>query len=223
MARPFLRQSELLTPGDLAGADIDLAGGGCLGGGIVILLCKMGCGIENRITVTDPDVCEPHNLPGQWFRASDVAARRPKVEALAEMAQTVCERRIETRRERFTGAEARRLGSVVILAVDGIEERAAIWRNLKHRRDVGLLVDARMGGEIVEVHALIPGRDPHVLYERSLHDPKESFHEPSGRRAIASTALAGAALVGSLLCAYVKGREFPRRLDLDLRNFWLET
>lgn len=222
MSLPFDRQSDLLTPEDLAGVDIDLVGAGALGGAILICLVKIGCGVANSIRVTDPDACEPRNLPAQWFRASDAGSRRPKVEALAETIETLCGCRIEAARARFTGAEERHLGPVVILSVDRIEERTEIWSRLRGRRDVKLLVDARMGADVVEVHTLILDRDPHELYERSLHDPADSFREPCTRRSIASTALGAAAFVGSLLRAYVKGLDFPRRVVFDFRNFWIE-
>ncbi len=202
--------------------DIDLVGAGALGGAILVCLAKIGCGNANRIRVTDPDACEPRNLPAQWFRAADAGSRRPKVVAVAETIESACGCRVEAVRGRFTGAEQRRVGPVVILSVDSIEERAAIWSRLRDRRDVKLLVDARMGADVVEVHALLFGQDPHEVYERSLHDPADSFREPCTRRSIASTALGAAALVGSLFRAFVKGLDFPRRVVFDFRNFWIE-
>ena len=57
------------------------------------------------------------------------------------------------------GAEERRLGPIVVLAVDSLAERAAIWANLKQRDDVRLLIDARAGAEVVEIRALDLERD----------------------------------------------------------------
>lgn len=201
--------------------DVDRAGAGALGKAILIRLVKIGCGIADRITVTNPDTCEPHNLPAQWFRAGHASSRRPKVAALAETIESVCGCRIEPVRARFTGSEGR-LGPVLILSVDSIEERAGIWSRLRNRRDVRFLVDARTGADVVKVHALVLGRDPHEVYERSLHDPADSFRDPCTHRSIASTALGAAAFVGSLLRAYVKGRHFSRHLVFDFRNFWIE-
>ena len=81
----FLRQREILTPEDLAPYDVDLVGGGSLGGAILLGACKMGLGVLNRITVTDHDHCTTHNLPTQWFGPQHVRLEQYKVEALEEM------------------------------------------------------------------------------------------------------------------------------------------
>jgi hypothetical protein len=220
---PFLRQLDLVTPENLAHLDVDIVGAGSLGGACVLCLGKMGFGLRNRITVTDFDRCEAHNLPTQWFRPSDVSLTRPKVEALAELAAWVLDREVETIEDRFTGAEERRLGPIVVLAVDSLAERAAIWSRLKRRDDVRLLVDARAGAEVVEVHALDLARDrgaEREAYEASLVG--EPFQEPCTRRSIAYTTLGAASFVGSVVRAWVRGDDFARRVTFDFRNFWVE-
>ena len=151
---PYFRQQEILPPADLEGIDIDIVGAGSLGGAILICVCKMGFGVRNRITVTDFDHCEEQNLATQWFRSSHVALEQPKVDALAEMVALTGETEIVAVRERFSGAEPRPLGPVVVLAVDSLEERRGIWRSLAKRDDVRFLVDARMGAEVLEIHSL---------------------------------------------------------------------
>jgi molybdopterin/thiamine biosynthesis adenylyltransferase len=216
----FHRQRDLLTPADLDHLDVDLVGAGSLGGAVLLCLGKMGFGVRTRMTVTDFDRCEEHNLPTQWFRASDVTMGRAKVEALADTAAWVLDREIESVAERFTGAEARRLGTIVVLAVDTLEERRRIWTNLARREDVRFLVDVRAGAEVVEVFALVLRADDRAPYEESLAG--EPFREPCTRRSIAYTALGAAALVGSVIRSWVRGHAFPRHLVFDFRNFWVE-
>ena len=223
MQPEFLRQQDLLIPGQLRDENIDIVGAGSLGGAILLALCKMGCGIENRVTVTDFDTCKIHNLPTQWFRSSHAKTNWPKVHALAEAVELLCERRIETQLGRFSGAEERPLGPVLILAVDSIEERTRIWKNVKVRSDVRFLLDARMGAEVVEIRAVVLGRDAHDVYEESLHDPAQSFAEPCTRRAIVYTSLGAAGFVASLFRSYARGLPFPRYVAFDFRNFFLET
>lgn len=231
----FDRQRDLLTPADLDHLNVDLVGAGSLGGAILLCLGKMGFGVRTRVTVTDFDRCEEHNLPTQWFRPGDVLLNRSKVEALSDTAQWVLDFEIVPVAERFTGAEARRLGPIVVLAVDSLAERRAIWENLKARDDVRLLVDARAGGEVGEVHALELGcgRDHRgvggaggdraeagAAYEASLEG--EAFEEPCGQRSIAYTTIGTAALVGSVIRSWVRGDAFARRVTFDFRNFWVE-
>ena len=221
--REFLRQQDLLTPEDLRGADVDIVGGGSLGGAILLCLCKMGCGLANRVTITDHDLCEPHNLPTQWFRTSHTILGRSKVEALADTVGFLCERQITTRRDRFSGAERRRVGPVVILAVDSIEERSRIWKGLARRDDVQLLIDARMGAEVLEIRAFVFGQDDPESYSGTLHSPEESFREPCTRRAIMYTPFGAAAFVGSLFRSWAASSPFPRYLAFDFGNFMMEA
>lgn len=218
-----MRQQDLITPDHLAGLDIDLAGAGSLGGAIVLALCKMGCGLANIVRLSDPDVCEIQNLPTQWFRKSHVVLREPKALAVAEMVQLLCERTIEPRCEALTGMEPRPLGPIVILAVDSIEERAKIWGNLSRRQDVRLLIDARMGVEIVEIHAVVLGEDSSEVYASSLHAPEESLVEPCTRRAVVYTTFGAAAFVASLVRAHACREPFPRYVAFDFRHFMVNT
>jgi hypothetical protein len=173
--------------------------------------------------VTDFDICKTHNLTTQWFRPSDVLVERPKVEALAEMVGWVCDRDIDAVNGRFSGTENRPIGPIVILAVDSLDERRRIWSHVKTRRDVELLVDARMGAEVLEVHAVGSRQDERLAYENSLDDQGASFEEPCTRRGILYTVMGAAAIVGSLLRAHARSEPFPRQVAMDFRNFFIEV
>lgn len=220
MQPDFFRQRDLITPDDLRDLDMDVVGAGMLGGAVLLCLLKMGFGLGSRVRVTDFDRCEAHNLPTQWFRSGDVLLRRPKVDALADLAAWVADREIVAAAGRFTGEEPHPIGPIVVLAVDSLEERARIWAGLRERKDVRLLVDVRAGAEVVEVHALEPGRAAAEPFERSLEG--EAAEEPCTRRAIAYAPFAAAALVGSIVRAWVRGDPFPARVTMDVRNFWIE-
>ena len=217
----FTRQQDLLTPDDTDGMHVDLVGAGALGGAVLLCLGKMGFGMRSRLTVTDFDRCEEHNLPTQWFRPGDVALGRAKVEALADTALWVLGREVIAVDARFRGDEPRALGPIVILAVDTLAERAALWARLKGRPEVRLVVDVRAGAEVVEVHAVDARRDDPAEYEAGL--AAGPFEEPCTRRAVFYGALGAAALAGSVVRSWVKGEAFPRRVTLDLRNFWIDA
>ncbi len=196
-----------------------VVGAGALGGSILLCLCKMGFGISNRITVTDFDHCEFRNLATQWFRSSDVLMSQSKVQALGEMVSWICEREIHPVQDRFTGAEKRKLGPVVILAVDSLQVRLDIWNQLRKRDDVELLLDARMGAEVLEVFSLDPragdSSPAYRSYEQSLQRPEQAVQEPCTRRGILYTTLGAAAFVGSILRAHAQGTTYPRYLAFD--------
>ncbi len=218
----FLRQAGLLTPEHLRGLHVDVVGAGALGGSSAVALCKAGCGRTNRVTVTDFDVCEEHNLPTQWFLRSHVLTKSPKVDAVAETVALLTDVEIVPVRARFTGGEERRLGPVVILAVDSLAERRRIWGRLKGRRDISLLIDARMGAEILDLYALQPGTDFVAAYERSLDDG-EPLREPCTERAVVYTVVGAAGFVASIVKAFARGEPFPRQLMCDFRHFLLRA
>ena len=188
----------------------------------MICIVKMGFGIENRVRITDFDLCEIHNLGTQWFRLSHVELKQPKVEALAEMCQWICGRQIAIVHERFTGAEDRPIGPVVIVAVDSLEERRNIWDKIKERDDVRFLIDARMGAEVTEIFAVDLEQDDTSAYERSLDPGNEPYEEECTRQAILYTVLGAASFVGSMLRAYSREESFPRHLVFDFRNFMID-
>jgi molybdopterin/thiamine biosynthesis adenylyltransferase len=216
----FLRQRELLDPQSLDHLHLDLVGAGALGGAILLCLCRMGFGVYSRITLTDFDRCEEHNLGSQWFRESDVALGRLKTEALADLAAWITDREITTFATRFTGAEERRLGPIVILAVDSLEERKRIWSRLRSRDDVRLLIDARAAADVVEVWTVDPRGPATAEYDESLEG--EAYEEPCTRRMIAYGPLFAASLVGSLLRAWVRRDPYSARLTADLRSFRID-
>ena len=220
----YLRHRDIFPPLDAEDRDLDLVGAGALGGAILLALVKMGFGVLNRITLTDFDVCEMHNLSNQWFRRSHVLLGQSKVEALAEMVAWIGERNLVPVKARFTGAESRTVGPVVILAVDSLEERARVWERLRRRDDARFLVDARMGAEVLEIHALDLRQDDGEAYARSLQVPEgDAFEQPCTERAIFYTVLGGGAFVGSILRAWYRGEPYPRHVVFDFRNFLLQT
>src|SRR5262249_29216981 len=85
------------------------------------------------------------------------------------------------------------------------------------------LIDARMGAEVAEIHALAVGRDPVEAYAASLHRPEESLAEPCTHRAVVYTTLGTAGFVASLVRAFARGEPFPRYVAVDFRSFMLTT
>ncbi len=220
----FARHADIFTPHDIEDRDLDIVGGGALGGAVLLTLTKMGFRVLNTITVTDFDQCTMHNLSNQWFRRTHVLLGQAKVDALAEMVAGIGERNLNTVKDRFTGSESRPVGPVVIVAVDSLEERARIWRNLAQRQDVDLLIDARMGVEVLEIHTVDLRRDDTAAYERSLEVPEgDAYEEPRGCRAIIYTVLGAAAFVGSILRAWCRDEPFPRHVLFDFRNYLMEV
>jgi len=105
----------------------------------------MGCG---NITVYDHDTAEEHNLPNQFALVSCLG--QPKVEALKALAEQLAEVEIRGISERYRG---QRLEGVIICAVDSMDARGVIWKNVKGNRRVQLYLDARMRAARRQAHS----------------------------------------------------------------------
>lgn len=142
---------------------VTVIGVGSVGSYVVHGLAKMGV---TQITVYDPDFVESHNIPMSIYRPCDLA--RPKVEALKDIVEEATGVIIKTHHVAYDGAP---LKGVVIVCVDTMEARQAIWRSIKNALtvDVPIMLDTRVSAELVWVFAIDPeDPDDAELYEIHL-------------------------------------------------------
>lgn len=210
----YWRQLDLVTPEQLA-VPITVVGVGGIGSPTALALAKMGC---SNLTVYDPDVVEPHNLPNQFYRLQDVG--RAKVHAIRELIKA------------FTGLEvvavqetvqAQRLHGVVISAVDSMAARQAIWREaIRFRASVQLYVDARMGAEVCRIYSVRP-TDPEDVraYEQTLYTDDQATPESCTAQAIIYNVLTVAGLIANQVKKYATADSLARELIFDLKTLTL--
>jgi threonine dehydrogenase-like Zn-dependent dehydrogenase len=143
----WLRQRGVVDEG-FRERKVVVAGVGAVGRQVALMLAVMGV---KRVLLVDPDVVEEVNVGSQGYHACDVG--KNKVDAVmmdvAEWddgdwgmvwAGRVGKVEVEDLRERDT----------VFLCVDSMAARKQIWKYCC-RMQVGLVVDGRMGGEVVRV------------------------------------------------------------------------
>lgn len=216
VAVDYWRQVDLIRPEQLA-FPVTVVGVGGIGSPVALALAKMGC---PRLTLYDPDVIEPHNLPSQLYRVRDVG--RPKVEALAEILRDYAPVDVTPIQAPVDG---QRLEGVVISAVDSMAAREAIWRgSVRFRGVVPLYVDARMGGEVGRVLAVRPADPDQVrAYEATLYGDEAAVDDPCTAQAIVYNTLGIAALVANQVKRFA--RDEPVELDtiLDFATLSLLT
>ncbi len=209
----FWRQQGLLPPSALEDVTVHLIGAGGIGSPTALTLAKMG--IPNMI-IWDDDTVEQHNLPNQLYRWQDLD--QPKAEALRGMLAEFAATRVETRTERYTET-SEPLSGIVVCAVDSMAARQSIWNRVKGNPDIPLYVEARMGAEVLRVHAVDPNDDDSVAwYETTLYDDSEAIEAPCTAGAIIYTVMAAAALIGDLVKRHVRQESYPREVILDLIN-----
>ena len=205
MGMDFHRQLEVLDQPRLAKIPITVIGAGAIGSCTVLALAKSGA---ERITVYDDDSIEAHNLPNQWYRLADLG--RPKVEALKELVRDMTGVEIDVRNTRFEGQGAT---EVTICAVDSMDIRIALWRQLHPRPQ--LYIDARMGAEVGKVHCVGQFGS---WYDETLYPSSEALHAPCTARATMYCASGLAAFIASQVANYASDRPTRAELTVDFRN-----
>jgi molybdopterin/thiamine biosynthesis adenylyltransferase len=204
----YWRQADLIPPEALA-TPVTVIGAGGIGSPVALALAKMGC---RSLTLYDPDVVEPHNLPNQFYRLRDVG--RPKVEALAELLGEFAASDVRAVPETVAGQP---LQGMVISGVDSMESRKRIWQeSVRFRAAVPLYIDARMGAQVCRVLTVRPVDPDDVRwYEATLYPDEEANEEPCTARAIIYTALGLASLVANQVKRHALGEDYERDLLVD--------
>jgi hypothetical protein len=210
----YWRQLDLVTPAELK-LPITLVGAGGIGSPTALALAKMGC---SRLTVYDPDLVEPHNLPNQFYRLEDSA--RPKVEALRDLIRAFTGLEIVSIQE---AVSRQPLSGVVISGVDSMSARQEIWHgSIRYRADVELYIDARMGAEVCRIYSIRPSDPEHVrAYELTLYNDDQASADACTAQAIIYNVLSIAGLIANQVKKYAKGEHLDREVILDLKTLTL--
>lgn len=200
--------------------EVTLVGAGRSGG----LIARTAAMLGFPLRLYDFDRLAPENQGRQLYRRRDIAARRAKVRALrAEVRAIVPAAPVRVHVERFTASEEQPHSPCIVLAVDSMRERRAIWDRLRDDVHWLLMLDVRIGPGRVRLHEVRRTGDGDCDdYAASLHDdPEEPGPPPCAQDSTAHAAAAAAALVAGALCAFVDGTARPRWIAVDLdRAHW---
>jgi len=212
----YWRQLDLVSPSDLD-FDVYLIGVGGLGSPIAMALAKMGC---QKLTFFDHDNVEPHNLPNQLYRMSDVDT--PKVDALASILREYVDAQITPINELVT---QRTFNGVVVSAVDSMAARRTIWQNcVRYKAGVKLYIDARMGGEVGRILTVSPTNPIAVAaYEGTLFSDEEGSQELCTAQATIYSTFGVASLVANQVKRFARSETQTYEHIIDFATSMLLT
>ena len=213
----FKGQKGIVTPIELI-FPISIVGAGGIGSWTVFALAKMGC---LSLTVIDFDKVEEHNVPSQLYAPQDVGLS--KVDALQKIIRTFTGTVIipfSGKMQEFV-ASGLHLGSVVICAVDSMEERKKIWEIVKPMfGEVSLYIDARMGGEQLRVFCISPfNADSIVKYQKNMESVTKVDPTPCTEKTIIYNTFMVGACVASIVKKYAKRQSVDFEYNFDCSNF----
>lgn len=208
----FIRQIGILDPEEII-FPVTVIGAGGIGSFLVPVLAKMGC---KRITVYDPDTIEDLNLPNQMFDTDDIG--KYKVDALRDIVKRQTGTEITAVKSLFPSGD--NLKGIVISGVDSMESRLNIWDHLQSDSNIKLYVDARLGGEVIEILTIRPTfREDRKFYKQFLFPDNEAAELPCTARNIIYNGAVIAGLVASQVKKWIRQEDYPRRVSFCLKTF----
>lgn len=202
----FKRQLDLVKPTDLE-FPILVIGAGGIGSWTTFALTKMGC---TNITVVDFDTVETHNLPSQLYKTTQIGLY--KVNALKDNLVEYTDIEITPVVGKIQDVK-KDLGEfqVIIVAVDSLKERKAIWETFKDDK-WDMFIDARMGGELFRVITLSPAFPEGIeKYVKNLNSKKKPHIENCSARAVVYNVF----LIGGTIAATVKKFAKEENIQVD--------
>lgn len=234
----FSQSHKLLRPE--AVKSVTQIGIGAVGSWAVRMYAKMGV---RRVTIWDDDEVSDHNVPMSGYRPSDIA--RGKADALIEILagdfgialprgseepyrdwigrlvealRTEYGFEIVAHRRRYAGEP---LEGVVVMCVDSMESRHAVWAAVRDNPAVDLLVDTRTAAELLWVFAVCPlDPDDKEYYDHHVsYGSKEAEEHFCGQHGLMPVSLRAAGAVGSALTSWwMKGTKklHHKELVVDL-------
>lgn len=206
----YTRQELILSPEKAREAKVTVFGCGTVGSNVAVEAARLGIG---NFVLYDFDDVEPHNIPSQRFTKDDLGML--KVDATAAHIEEVSnDANVTTHNTKVTGPVI--VGSgIVVLAVDSMESRSAIYRVLKNQHGIDKILDFRMSGNVLQCYAFDPGQD---AYEHTLFDDADAEPAPCGGRTVSYTGALSGAIGANYIRKVLNEQPVPFSTVMDMES-----
>lgn len=210
MNNPFLRFSDVIPLEKIAPLKIAVVGAGGIGVPACLCLAKMGV---HSLHIWDNDNVGHENVGPQMYGNRVIG--RPKTLALGQFLKDQADWcNVSIHNERFVKQPgAFNEFDVVVAAVDSLEVRKEIWESINHDSRV-LLVDPRMGAEVLTVFSVIPQED-RAWYPNTLEGDAMEF--ACTAKATFHNGLVAGAMVAQAVKAWVTNERIYAETTFDMR------
>lgn len=192
-----VRQSDLI-PERCLNFRVGVIGCGAIGSHTVKALAQMGL---HDFVLFDDDTVSTENMASQGFSPKDLNSF--KVDVVNESIRAFSPNAtVDIQCTRFTEDHLDYNSpledcDIVIASVDSMEARKIIYKFCRVK-NIPVLIDPRMGAEILSLSVVMPNQDE--WYQNLLHSDENSVHEPCTAKATIYTAM----LLSGLVCKAVK-------------------
>ena len=194
------RSLSFYNPGVMSNPPVHIVGCGGIGSWTALAIAKMGL---SRLRLWDDDVVEEENIGCQAYGRDSIL--KEKVTALAELIiqQTTGEVDIRAMNQRVT--KETELNGIVIAAVDSMASRQVIFENCKNRSEVSLIIDGRLGGELIKVYTLNPHNPKHQVFWNTMwHSDENSSRLPCTGQQVVYVGLTIGAIIAEAVARYLR-------------------
>jgi len=212
MSNRFKNQERLIDHEAIKTTKFLVVGAGAIGSYVVATLAKMGM---RDCVVYDDDKIEDHNISNQLYPLYLVS--KPKVEALESVAFDYGEAAITPINERWSHDNARD-ADIIIVAVDDMDVRKAIWDYYKDRPHK-LFLEGRMAAQVFSVYGVEANNTAaKAYYETQLYPQSEAMPDRCGEKSIIYTVLQVSGQMLSQVKRFLMKEYRPTRVNYDCLN-----
>jgi hypothetical protein len=192
---------------------VSIIGCGSIGSFAALTLAKMGV---SSFHLWDGDVVGVENIGCQNFGWRHLGM--PKVEALRDIliSDSPVEAKDVVLHNEFVGLDTKLPKIITIVGVDSMTARHIIWEKLKEK--VPLIVDGRIGGQIVRVFNVLPTEEYSIYYEKYLVSEEQALELPCTQRNVAYVANMVQAVVGRAVRNFITNGRVEKEFGIDVET-----
>lgn len=206
---PFMRFSDTFDVDKMNALRVTIVGAGGIGAPSALALAKSGVKL---LRIYDFDDVSDENVGPQMYGPTHVGKK--KVDVLADFLKDQapwCE--VEAVGERFEGQKLD--CDIMVSAVDSLQTRKLIWRRVvQSSQKPKIVVDPRMGVEVLTVFCVEPGKDD-AWYAKTLEGV--AVEGRCTDKATFYTGLVAGALVSRTIRSFIANEHQTCEFTLDMR------
>ena len=193
---------------------VNIIGCGSIGSYAALTLAKMGV---QSFHLFDGDTVGEENIGCQNFGWEHLG--KLKVEALRDilLANSPAEAKNIKLYPEFVTATTRLPKVISIVGVDSMAARKLIWEKLKNR--VPLIVDGRIGGQVIRVFSVLPYEEYASYYEKYFVKDEDAYELPCTQRNVAYVANFVQAIVGRAIRNFIEKGTVEMEIGMDAETF----
>ncbi|MFA5558187.1 MAG: ThiF family adenylyltransferase [Methanofastidiosum sp.] len=212
MTDAYMRSVDIFNP--KKSRPVSIIGCGSIGSFAALTLAKMGV---QSFHLFDADTVGEENIGCQNFGWEHLG--KLKVEAVRDIlvANSPVKPENVYLHPEFVTFDTKLPKIITIVGVDSMTARHIIWEKLKNK--VPLIVDGRIGGQIVRVFNVLPTEEYTTYYEKYLVDEEQAEELPCTQRNVSYVANITQAIIGRAVRNFIESGKVEKEIGIDVATF----